>query len=142
MKADIKLIKQRANVIETARSLGLNLNQTADGTYRSASFIHAGSNPMSVWYHPDHWYSFSDDRGGDVIDLVALVKFGGDRGQAIRFLASEYGAWQDSPTPDNYQEWVAYTQDLNNKIAYWHSQLHPLHQARHRHHGRFLLCRG
>jgi putative DNA primase/helicase len=71
--------------------------------------------------YSDFWYDFSAAQGGDVIDLCALMEYGGDRGKAIRILAQRTGIEDDGST----EGWVQYTQQLNSKIAYWHSKLSP-----------------
>ena len=68
----------------------------------------------------DFWYDFADARGGDCIDLLAELKYSGDRGRAIRELASLTGVPDDNPRPDG---WHTYTQNLCNQIAYWQTQL-------------------
>lgn len=68
----------------------------------------------------DFWYDFGSASGGDCIDLLALIKYEGDRGKAIRELASLTGVPDDNPRPDG---WLQYTQNLCNQIAYWQTQL-------------------
>jgi hypothetical protein len=68
----------------------------------------------------DFWYDFGDSRGGDCIDLLAEIKYSGDRGKAIRELASLTGVTDDNPAS---QEWFDYTNQLNARTAFYHSQL-------------------
>jgi putative DNA primase/helicase len=68
----------------------------------------------------DFWYDFGDSRGGDCIDLLAELKHNGDRGKAIRELASLTGVTDDNPAS---QEWFDYTNQLNARTAFYHSQL-------------------
>ena len=69
------------------------------------------SNNAFVIYN-DRWWDYSAGCGGDVIDLCAEVKYGGDKGEAIRELAGDYGG-----------NWRDYTEALCDKIAYFHEQL-------------------
>ena len=69
------------------------------------------SNNAFVIYN-DRWMDYSWGYGGDIIDLVAVTKYEGDRGAAIRELAGDYG-----------ENWSKYTEALCDKIAYFHSQL-------------------
>lgn len=115
---DLNLIKQRISCVDVAQRLGLPINQAGD---RCVSPLRPGaSNPSSFAVDADFWYDFGDARGGDVIDLMAEVKYSGDRGAAIRELARITGVTDDNPRPDG---WLTYTQNLCNQIAYWQTQL-------------------
>ena len=48
------------------------------------------------------------------------MEYSGDRGKAIRELASLTGVPDDNPRPDG---WYTYTQNLCNQVAYWQTQL-------------------
>ena len=69
------------------------------------------SNNAFVIYN-DRWMDYSWGYGGDVIDLCAVTSHNGDRGEAIRELAGDYGG-----------NWSKYTEALCDKIAYFHTQL-------------------
>lgn len=115
---DTQLIKSRISVVDVAQRCGLPIQRSGD---RCVSPLRSGaSNPTSFCVDDDFWYDFSDARGGDQIDLLAELKHNGDRGAAIRELASLTGVTDDNPRPDG---WLQYTQNLCNQIAYWHSQL-------------------
>lgn len=115
---DINLIKQRISCVEIAQRLGLPITNSGD---RCVSPLREGAkNPSSFVVDDDFWFDFGDSRGGDVIDLLAEVKYHGDRGRAIRELATMTGVTDNNPRPDG---WVEYTQNLCNQIAYWQSQL-------------------
>lgn len=115
---DLNLIKSRISCVDVAQRLGLPINKPGD---RCVSPLRAGAtNPSSFLCDDDFWYDFGDARGGDVIDLLAEVKHNGDRGAAIRELASLTGVPDNNPRPDG---WYTYTQNLCNQIAYWQTQL-------------------
>ena len=104
----IKAIKEKYSVIEYARSvLGIPIRKAGD---RWKSFG-GGSNATCVVFYDDWWYDFKLCMGGDVIDLCAVAKHGGDKGAAIRELGG------DDPG------WVSYTQNLCNQIQAWHEAL-------------------
>ena len=63
--------------------------------------------------YDDWWYDFKQGCGGDVIDLYAEVKFGGDKGKAIFELSGDL----------NSKEWMSYTKALNGKIQKCHNSL-------------------
>ncbi|MBR2209758.1 MAG: toprim domain-containing protein [Synergistaceae bacterium] len=105
----IAKIKEKYSVLEYARDiLGLPVKRDGD---RCKSLAPNSKNPTSLIIFNDWWYDFKLGCGGDVIDLCACAKFDGDKGKAIRELAGE-----------DY-EWREYTQNLNNKIAYFQSKL-------------------
>ena len=115
---DTNLIKQRISCVDVARLCGLPINQSGD---RCVSPLRPGAhNPSSFVVDDDFWYDFADGRGGDVIDLLAEIKYRGDRGQAIRDLATRTGVVDSNPRPDG---WLEYTQNLCNQIAFWQTQL-------------------
>ena len=115
---DTSLIKQRISCVDVAQRCGLPIRQSGD---RCVSPLRAGAtNASSFCVDDDFWYDFGSGSGGDCIDLLALIKYEGDRGKAIRELASLTGVSDDNPRPDG---WLQYTQNLCNQIAYWQTQL-------------------
>lgn len=115
---DTSIIKQRISCVDVAQRCGLPIRQSGD---RCVSPLRSGaSNASSFYVEDDFWYDFGSASGGDCIDLLALVKHGGDRGKAIRELATLTGVPDDNPRPDG---WLQYTQNLCNQIAYWQTQL-------------------
>ena len=115
---DLNLIKSRISCVDVAQRCGLPIQRSGD---RCVSPLRAGAtNASSFCVDDDFWYDFADARGGDCIDLLAEIKYSGDRGQAIRELASLTGVPDDNPRPDG---WHTYTQNLCNQIAYWQTQL-------------------
>ena len=116
---DTQAIKSKINCVDVAKRCGLNINRAGD---RMVSPLRPGaSNPSSFCIDEDFWYDFGDGRGGDCIDLLAELKYNGDRGSAIRELARITGVQADDT--NNTQEWLQYTQQLNARTAFYHSQL-------------------
>lgn len=84
---------------------------------RYISLAPGSTNPTALIVHYDNWYDFKTGFNGDIIDLCAMAKYGGDKGAAIRDLGADFkGEFDESA-------WKAKTQELCNKIAYWHTQL-------------------
>ena len=109
----ISHIKSKYHVLEYARDvLGLPVRYSGDRCMSIAPGPHKTNNAFVVY--DDFWWDFSAGCGGDVIDLCAMTRHGGDKGEAIRELAPDYG------TNPN---WIQYTQQLGDKIAYFHSEL-------------------
>jgi P4 family phage/plasmid primase-like protien len=117
---NIQTIKQRISCVEYARKAGLKIDRAGD---RCRSPFHDGSNTSAVVIYDEWWYSFSDQVGGDVIDLAALIEYDGDRGKAIRELAYRTGVDDEGQT-----NWRRHTQDLCNKIAFWQTKLEDEHR--------------
>ena len=110
----IAYIKEHYSVFEYARDvLGLPVQKEGDRCTSIAPGPHKTNNAFVAY--ASWWYDFSMGIGGDLVDLVACVKYGGDKGAAIRELAGDYGG-----------DWRQYTQNLGNKVAYFHSQLRDI----------------
>lgn len=113
---DISEIKSKINCIEYAQQNGIPVTRPGD---RAPSPFHSGKNPTSFVCYTDSWYSFSDELGGDVIDLCAHLKHNGNKGEAIRDLARLTNTKADYDS----SQWFRYMQDLGNRVAYYHTQL-------------------
>lgn len=115
---DLSLIKQRISCVDVAQRCGLPIQRSGD---RCVSPLRQGAtNKSSFTVTDDFYYDFGSGSGGDCIDLLAELKHGGNRGAAIRELASLTGVTDDNPAS---QEWVEYTNQLNARTAFYHSQL-------------------
>ncbi len=115
---DLNLIKSRISCVDVAQRCGLPIQRSGD---RCVSPLRAGAtNKSSFCVDDDFWFDFGSGSGGDCIDLLAELKHNGDRGAAIRELATLTGVADDNPRPDG---WYTYTQNLCNQIAYWQTQL-------------------
>ena len=115
---DLTQIKKRITCVDVAKRCGLPITKSGD---RCVSPLRPGaSNPSSFAVDDDFWYDFGSGQGGDCIDLLAEISHGGDRGAAIRELARLTGVESDG---QDSQDWIDYTNQLNAKTAFYHSQL-------------------
>ena len=115
---DLQAIKKRISCVDVAKRCGLPIVKSGD---RCVSPLRPGaSNPSSFAVDDDFWYDFGDGRGGDQIDLLAELKHLGDRGAAIRELAKLTGV---EPDGQDSQDWLDYTNQLNARTAFYHTQL-------------------
>lgn len=115
---DLQLIKQRISCVDVAQRCGLPIQRSGD---RCVSPLRQGAtNKSSFSVTDEFYYDFGSGSGGDCIDLLAELKHGGNRGAAIRELASLTGVTDDNPAS---QEWVEYTNHMNSMTAFYHSQL-------------------
>lgn len=110
----INYIKQSWDCISYAHNvLGMPVYNDGD---RCISFRPDAENPSSFVVYHDYWFDWGGNMNGDVIDLCAQARHGGDKGAAIRELAGDNFI--------NYsQNWAKYTENLDAKIFRWHSQL-------------------
>ena len=116
---DISLIKSRINCVEYARQMGFGISDSGD---RCVSPLRPGAkNKTSFIVYDEFYYDFGAGMGGDVIELCASYAHNGDRGAAIRELARLTGVASDGEEPS--QDWIRYTNDMNARVAYYHSKL-------------------
>ena len=100
---DISAIKQRISCVEVAQHCGLDIQRSGD---RCISPLRPGAdNPTSFLVDDERWFDFGDGNSGDSIDLLAEIKYNGNRGRAIRELAELTGVEGDGD-PD---AWLEYT---------------------------------
>lgn len=116
---DIQLIKSRINCVTYAQRVGLPIRESGDRCI--SPFREGAKNPTSFVVFDDYYYDYAAGSGGDVIELCANYAHHGDRGAAIRELASLTGVANNNA--DNSQEWLEYTNQLNARTAFYHSQL-------------------
>ena len=81
-------LKKNNPIVDTARRLGLALFKSGRN-YRSYSVYNKGDNPTVTVFFDDknYFWDFKESAGGDVIDLVAIVKYNGDKSAALRELS-------------------------------------------------------
>lgn len=116
---DTKEIKNRISCVAVAQLCGLPIMRAGD---RCVSPLRPGaSNKTSFSVDHDFWYDFGGGTGGDCIDLLAEIKYDGDRGAAIRELAKLAGV--EDTSDRHHQEWKDYTDQMNARAAYYHEQL-------------------
>ena len=116
---DISLIKSRISCVDVAQRCGLPIQRSGD---RCVSPLRAGAtNKSSFTVTDEFYYDFGSGSGGDCIDLLAELKYSGNRGAAIRELATLTGV-TDNNVGDK-TEWLEYTNQLNARTAFYHSQL-------------------
>lgn len=111
----IQEIKSRVNIIDYARNvLGWPVYRDGD---RCKSYLSDNVGNNALIFHEGWFWDFKAGTGGDVINLCALVKYDGDIGAAIRELSNDDDVIRD------YANWREYTNNLTNKIAWYHQQL-------------------
>lgn len=116
----INEIKSRINCIDYARRCGLPVAKAGD---RCISPLRPDAkNRSSFVVYEDFFYDFGSSMGGDVIDLCAYLKYGGDKSEAVKELARITGASGDNTS---YAGWAFHVQNTCSLIAKWHEALRP-----------------
>ena len=116
---DIKDIKSRINCISIARHLSLPINKSGDRCISPQG----GTNPTEFVVYDDRFIDFKYNQSGDVIDFLAYIKFNGDKGESIRYLADLLGI-SDSIINLNWKKSV---QNQCNLTQIWHEALTAEH---------------
>ena len=76
-------IQQKFSIIDVARDLGITVKKIGS-SFRSNSIDgDGGENALQFYDSTNTWYDHKLGKSGDVTDLVALVRFDGDKKQAI-----------------------------------------------------------
>ena len=116
---DAKQIKSRITCVDYAKRMGIPVGKAGD---RCVSPLRPGAkNPTSFIVFDDHYYDYASGSGGDVIDLCASLSHNGDKGAAFRELAQITGVTAENDSKSG--EWLEYTNNMNAKAAFYHSQL-------------------
>ena len=92
---NVEQIKQRINCVDYAAIINLPIRKWGD---RCVSPRPGAKNPTSFVVYEDFFYDFGTGQGGDVVDLSALVKHDGNKGEAIKELAAITGVSNDIDT--------------------------------------------
>ena len=111
-------IQDKYRIVEVARDLGLSVKKKSDGSYRADSIAPegGGENALALYESTNTWYDFKLEESGDITDLVARVKYNGDKKAALRELMPNY---------DNgrYEAELKKKQEFYAKFEEWHNAL-------------------
>ena len=94
---------------------------------RMKSFRSEAKNNTSLMVNERDWYDFGSGLGGDVIDLAAQDKFGGDKGQAIKYLAESWNLTLPHDTPEIDIVFKSYLGILEAATAFYADSLESRH---------------
>lgn len=114
----VQLIKAKWSCVDYCRNV-LNLPIYREGD-RCLSPLHPAraNREDAFWVFNDHWIDWEEGgKGGDVIELCALTRHNGNRGEAFRELGAEFYSGYDS------QAWQIYSESLTKTIERWHDIL-------------------
>ena len=86
-----QVVQERYNIVDVAQNLGIDLHRVG-GSYRAGSIAHdgGGDNAFTVYPLSNRWWDFKLNIGGDITDLVAFVKFNGDKKAALIDLLPDF----------------------------------------------------
>ncbi|MBR6901026.1 MAG: toprim domain-containing protein [Synergistaceae bacterium] len=110
-------VQDRYNIVGVAESLGLRLHKVGS-SFRADSIAGTGDgkDAFSVYPKDNTWYDFMLKIGGDITDLVAHVKYNGDKGAALRELMPEW-------TSEKVKVQISQREKFMQDIERWHNEL-------------------
>ena len=82
-----KMVQEKYEIAEVAKNLGIRLNKNRANSIDNSG---RGENAFAVYPASNTWYDFMLKIGGDVTDLVAYMKYDGDKVAALRELMPEW----------------------------------------------------
>jgi len=111
-------VQEKYTVKEVTEQLGIRPHKVG-GSLRANSIFGDGSegkDAFAIYPESGRWYDFMDKKGGDITDLVAIVKFGGDKAEAIHYLMPE-------ATPEKIRVQKSQIAEFMKDIERWHDDL-------------------
>ncbi len=110
-------VQERYTVREVAEQLGIRLHKVG-GSLRSDSIFGSGEghDAFAVYPESNRWYDFMENKSGDVTDLVAYVKFNGDKKAALQELMPEWNSEKIKIQKNQRDEFM-------KEIERWHADL-------------------
>ena len=110
-------VQNRYTVKEIAEQLGIRFHKVG-GSLRSDSIFGngEGKDAFAVYEKSNTWYDFMERRGGDVVDLLACMKFNGDKGAALKELMPEW-------IPEKIRVQKNQRDEFMKDIERWHADL-------------------
>lgn len=112
-------VKSSHNCIDTLNSLGYRVLRPGQSIH-APSFIRPGSDSDSFTVYEHNCFDWVTHSSYDVIDLVALANFNGDKTAALESLA---GHPLPKSSPQHSQLTSEQSQKFAQRIDFWHSQL-------------------
>ena len=110
-------VQERYTIEEVTRGLGITLRQVG-GSLRADSIVGTGEGKDAFCVYPksNTWYDFMLRIGGDITDLVAYVKYNGDKGAALRELMPEW-------TSEKIKIQISKRDEFQKTIERWQSEI-------------------
>ena len=110
-------VQERYTVKEVAEQLGIRFHKVG-GSLRSDSIFGngEGKDAFAVYEKSNTWYDFMERKGGDVTDLLAIVKFNGDKFKALQELMPDF-------VPEKIRVQKNQRDEFMKEIDRWHNDL-------------------
>ena len=111
-------VQEKYSIKEIAASLDIRLHRVG-ADYRANSIFGDGSegrNAFAIYPIENRWYDFRDHRGGDITDLVAIVKYNGDKYKALQEL-------MPGATSEKIKAQISQRQEFAKTVERWHNDL-------------------
>ena len=110
-------VQEKYTVKEVAEQLGIRLHKV--GASWRANSIQGngdGKDAFAIYEKSNTWYDFMLDKGGDITDLVATVKYDGDKGAALRELMPD-------STPEKVKFQLSKRDEFMKNVERWHQEI-------------------
>ena len=110
-------VQERFSIINIATELGLIVTRIGS-SYRSDSLDTScrGENALAFYENTNTWFDFVLKEGGDITDLVARVKFNGDKKQALHYLMPDFSDGKISQEIKRRNEFMQSVERWHNNI--------------------------
>ena len=110
-------VQEKYTIREIAEQLDIRIHKVGAGWRANSIFGNGdGKDAFAIYEQSNTWYDFMGDKGGDITDLVATVKYDGDKGAALRELMPEY-------TSEKVKVQIFAKQKFMEQIERWHKDL-------------------
>lgn len=110
-------IQSKFSIVDVARDLGIIVKKVGS-SYRANCIDGTGRGENSLHFHENTntWYDYCTQTSGDITDLVATVRFSGDKKQAIQYLMPDWNSGRIS-------EDLRQKNDFMRSIEHMHSNI-------------------
>ena len=108
-------VRQRYRILDVAEDLGLHVKRVG-GSYRADSLAGGGEYALQFFTDSNTWFDYKLEEFGDITDLVARLKFGGDIKQALQSLLPDVSF-------AHIDKEIKARNEFCEKIDYWHKSL-------------------
>ena len=111
-------VNEKHSIIAEAQDLGLIIKRIG-GSYRSDSIAPDGGGENALWLNEqtNRWYDFKLQKGGDITDLVATVRFGGNIKDALTYLMPEWNSVKISRDIEHRNRFNSYMELVRTDIT-------------------------
>ena len=114
-----QVVQEKFSITAVAKDLGLDVKRVG-GSFRSNSIDNSGrgQNALALYESSNTWYDFMLQKGGDITNLVADVKFNGDIKQALHFLLPDFASGKISEEINRRNSFLSHIDHCNDILLH------------------------